>query len=72
MSQYAIPYPYFAAYLYGSMKSFEMIDFINRNVIPMAVGKIAYRILRCEFYPKNTRIELDFTKKFTPLLPSNH
>jgi len=21
---------------------------------------------RCEFYPKNTRIELDFTKKFTP------
>ncbi len=48
------------------MKSFEMIDFINRNVILMAVGKIAYRILRCEFYPKNTQIELDSSEKFTP------
>ena len=46
LSQYAIPYPYFAAYLYDSMKSFEMIDFINRNMIPMAVGKIAYRNLK--------------------------
>ena len=43
-----------------------MIDFINRNVIPMAVGKIAYRILRCEFYPKNTQIELDSSENFTP------
>lgn len=42
-----------------------MIDFINRNVIPMAVGKIAYRILRCEFYPENTQIELDSSEKFT-------
>ena len=33
----------------------------------MAVGKIAYRIiLRCEFYPKNTQIELDSSEKFTP------
>ena len=43
-----------------------MIDFINRNVIPMAVGKIAYRIFRCEFYPKNTQIELDSSENFTP------
>ena len=28
------------------MKSFEMIDFINRNVIPMAVGEMAYRSLK--------------------------
>ena len=32
----------------------------------MAVGKIAYRILRCEFYPKNTQIELDSSENFTP------
>lgn len=31
----------------------------------MAVGKIAYRILRCEFYPENTQIELDSSEKFT-------
>ena len=65
MSQCAIPYPYFAAYLYDSMKSFEMIDFINRNVFPMTIGKIAYRILRCEFYPENTQMELDSSEKFT-------
>jgi len=28
------------------MKSFEMIDFINRNVFPMTIGKIAYRNLK--------------------------
>ena len=51
------------------MKSFEMIDFINRNVFPMTIGKISYRNLKkywCEFYPKNTQIDLESSEKFTP------
>ena len=44
------------------LKSMFSNTFRKNNFIKFEYMSVEW----CEFYPKNTQIELDFTKKFTP------